>query len=344
MNAMLSKTGFDHWTGRLVRRLRRHYNDQCITILTYHSVSHEDSVFTAGTRLRCHPQDLEREAEYLAEHYNVMRLSDLVTMLEQSEQPSRAVAITFDDGYGDAIRQAMPILFRRRIPMTIFPVTSVVGNTELMWQHKLAWLVASGYESLVWDALECEGWSVPDAPEDSDKANHEPIDDFVRRNYQPHLPQVLESVLATVGTSGLALASRHRPYLEIDEIAAADPEFIEFGNHTATHPVLSALTVRQQSAEIEDARQKLTEWTGRPPATLAYPFGLKPHYSEDAKQLARNTGHRAALDMRRRMNVGLVDPFELSRKPTGDGSQKEFEMMIEDWPANARHSPPRGSA
>ncbi len=339
MNTMLSKTGFDNWTGKLVRRLRRRYNDQCTTILTYHSVAHEETVFTAGTQLRCCPQDLEREAEYLAEHYNVMRLSDLVTMLERGEQPVRAVALTFDDGYGDSIRQAMPILYRRRIPMTIFPVTSVVGNTELMWQHKLAWLVAEGHESRVWDALSAEGWSIPDV---STAIDHESVDDFVRRNYQPHLPQALESVLATVGTSGLALASRHRPYLEVDEIATADPEFVEFGNHTATHPVLSTLTVRQQSAEIEAARQKITEWTGRPPSTLAYPFGLKPHYDEDSKRIAQNTGHRATLDMRRRMNVGLTDPFELSRKPVGGGSQTEFEMMIEDWPANARNSPPTG--
>ncbi len=344
MNAMLSKTGFDHWTGRLVRRLRRRYNDQCITILTYHSVAHEDSVFTAGTQLRCCPQDLEREAEYLAEHYNMMRLSDLVTMLERGEQPVRAVALTFDDGYGDSIRQAMPILFRRRIPMTIFPVTSVVGNNELMWQHKLAWLVAKGHEMLVWDVLGAEGWSVPNTPEGTVDAHRESIGDFVRRNYQPHLPQVLESVVATVGTSGLALAGRHRPYLEVDDIATADPEFVEFGNHTATHPVLSALTVMQQRSEIEDARQKITEWTGRPPVALAYPFGLKPHYNDASKQLARNTGHRATLDMRRRMNVGLVDPFELSRKPIAGPSQTDFEMMIEDWPANARHSPPGNTA
>jgi len=344
MNTMLSRTGFDNWTGRIVRRLRRRYNDQCISILTYHSVAHEDSVFTAGTQLRCNPQDLENEAEYLAEHFNVMRLSDLVTMLERGEQPVRAVVFTFDDGYGDSIRQAMPILYRRRIPMTIFPVTSVVGNTELMWQHKLAWLVAGGHEARVWDALNAEGWSIPDTHEGAPAENRESVGDFARRNYQPHLPQVLESLLAAVGTSGLALASRNRPYLEVDEIATADPEFVEFGNHTATHPVLSALTVRQQSAEIEDARQKLTEWTGRPPSTLAYPFGLKPHYNDDSKRLARNAGHRAALDMRRRMNVGVVDPFELSRKPIVGGSQTEFEMMIEDWPANALHSPPGGGA
>lgn len=343
MKTMLSKTAFDNWTGRLVRRLRRRYNEQCTTILTYHSVGHEDTVFTAGTRLRRRPQDLEREAEYLAEHYNVMRLSDLVTMLERGEQPVRAVAITFDDGYGDTIRQAMPILYRRRLPMTIFPVTSVVGNTELMWQHRLAWLVAGGHEARVWDALGSEGWPIPEQSETA-AANRESVDDFVRRNYQPNLPQVLESLLVAIGTSGRALASRHRPYLEIDEIATADPEFVEFGNHTATHPVLSALTVRQQSTEIEVARQKITEWAGRPPVAFAYPFGLKPHYNDDSRQLARNAGHRAALDMRRRMNVGLVDPFDLSRKAVGGGSQAEFEMMIEDWPANARHAPPGDNA
>ncbi len=41
------------------------------------------------------------------------------------------------------------------------------------------------------------------------------------------------------------------------------------------------------------------------------------------------------MDMRRRINAGPVDPFELSRKPATSGSQVEFEKMMEDWPVNA---------
>lgn len=332
MNAVLTRTGFEAWTGRLVRRLRRRYNDQCITILAYHSIATEDSIFTVGTGLRHHPREFERQIDYLAAHYNILSLRRIVEMLERGEQPRRAVALTFDDGYADSLRKAMPILYRRRIPMTVFPVTSVIGNRDLLWQHKLAWLVDQGHETRVVDALRAEGWQiVPDAG---------PVSEFVRRNYRPSLPKVLDAVLEMVGQSAAGLAAKHRPYLEPEEIAQADAQFVEFGNHTDTHPVLSALTVCQQNAEIATAGQKLADWTGRPPLAVAFPFGLKAHYGDDAKRLAQETGHRATLDLRRRMNVGRVSPFDLSRRPATRGTQRDFEMMIETWPANAQGSPP----
>ncbi len=328
MTSVLASTDFDAWTGRVVRSMRRRHNDHCITILTYHSIAPEDTIFTAGYPLRHHPAEFERHVEYLAEHYKPIGLRELVSMLARGEQPRSAVVFTFDDGYADTLRRAMPILFRRRIPMTIFPVTSVIGNRDLLWQHKLAWLIAEGHERRVRSALRSARWQIEDQAE--------PLIDFVRRSFRPNLPDVLESILRRLGTSGPALAAEYKPYIDEQDIAAADPDLVDFGNHTDTHPVLSALTIGQQMAEISTAQRKIKDFTGRAPIALAYPFGLKPHYNDEAQRIAKNTGHRAALDMRRRPNVGLVDPFELSRRPAPIGSQAEFEQSVEDWPTNVQ--------
>ncbi len=334
MNPVLTESGFQHWTGRLVRTLRRRHYDHCITILGWHSISRARSPFTEGLGLRHSPDSFEAEVSYLAENYNVFSLSAVIDALERGEELRRAVVLTFDDGYGDAIRQALPVLYRRRLPMTIFPVTSVIGNTDLLWQHKLDWLVANGHEQRIWDVLLAEGWDVA--------GRQSRVGDFLRRNYLPELPGVLEEALRSVGQSSAELARKHRLYLEPEEIAAADPEFVEFGNHTDTHPVLSCLTITQQMAELAAAQRKLLEITGRPPIAVAYPFGLKWHYTPDTVRLVRDTGHKAALDMRRRLNIGSVDPFDLSRKPVACKNMTEFEMMMEDWPANARVPGSRG--
>ncbi|MBN2562241.1 MAG: polysaccharide deacetylase family protein [Phycisphaerae bacterium] len=342
MKTLLARTEFNTWTGQWVRRLRRRRNDCCINIVAYHSVARRESVFTAGTSLRHDPAVIERQIEYLAEHYSPIGLSELVRLLAGGERPHRAVVVTFDDGFGDSIRQAREILYRRRIPMTVFPVTSVIGNTDLMWQHKLAWLIANGHEGKVGDAFEAEGFPPRGAGE--------PLADYARRHYRAEIPDILEDVLRATGRSGARLAAAMRPYLEAEEVAEADPTFVEFGNHTHTHAVLSALTAEQQDREITTARDMLVSLTGRLPIAAAYPFGLKRHYNADSKRIVRETGHRAALDMRRRINAGRVDAFELSRKPAPCGSQIVFEKMMEDWPANARNpstrarSPCRGVA
>ncbi len=328
MNPLLAMTEFDTWSGRMVRLLRRRYNDACINIVTYHSVGREKTVFTSGTDLRHDPEAFEQQIDYLAENYNPMHLRELVHALESGETTRRAVVITFDDGYADALRKAFPILYRRRVPATIFPVTSVIGNADLLWMHKLAWLTANGFVARLDDALKAEGFPA--------RGEHESVERFVRRCYRPDLPSILESVLQSTGVRGADLARRYRLYLEPAEISGADRDLLEFGNHTHTHPVLSALSFDGQCAEMRKAREVLKELTRCEPVAVAYPFGLKRDHNADSQRAARATGHHGALDMQRRLNVGPIDPFRLSRKASPVGSQEAFERLIEDWPVNAR--------
>ncbi len=327
MSIIIEKTNFETWSGRFVRLLRRRHNDACINIITYHSVSKQKSIFTAGTDLRHDPEAFERHVDYVAAHYKPISLTSLIEHLERGEVPPRAVVFTFDDGYADTLSCAYPILFRRRIPMTIFPATAVIGNIDLLWQHKLAWLSANGLQTRAIEVLAAAGYPQREPGEN--------LMHYGRRCYRHDLTEVLEEALNSVGTSGSALANEFRPYIESDSVAEADPEFVEFGNHTHTHAVLSALTEAAQREEITLARDILNSLTGRPPVAMAYPFGLKSHYDEVTRRIVKETGHRAALDLRRRMNLGHVDPYELSRKPATCGEQAEFERMIEDWPVNA---------
>ena len=331
MTGILTKVRFERLPGRWVRRIRRRYNDQCVNIITYHRMGADRTVLDGSGPVH-HPAEFERQIEYLASQYNIISLDRLLDSMERNDVPPRSVVITFDDGYADALRRAMPVLYRRRIPMTVFLTTSIVANRDLLWQHKLNWLLAHGHGPRVDDALLAHGFPC--------RLENETLSNFVRRCFRPDLGQILESVLNSVGQSGPALASRLRPYVEVEDIAQADPEFVTFGNHTVTHPILSALSCEQQRCEMQTARDEILSLTGRFPIAFAYPFGQKHHYDANSKRIAQETWHRAALDMRRRSNVGVSDPFDLSRKPAPTGSQRLFEQMIEDWP-DLRHTATR---
>lgn len=327
MTTVFPKVRLERLAGRWGRKLRRRYGASCVNIVTYHSIGPDcGSIHPCG-----HTQaDFERNIDYLVEHCNIISLRSLVETLERREFPERAAVITFDDGYADTLHRAVPMLYRRRIPMTIFLTTSAVGNHDLLWHHKLAWLTAQGHARRVEDALSAEGIT--------GRHDQETLENFARRCYRCDLPSVLESVLRSVGQSGAVLAAKLRPYVEPEEIASVDPEFVTFGNHTHTHPVLSALSYEEQHREITVARDEILSLTGEFPLALAYPFGLKRHYDANSKLIAQETWHRAALNMRRRSNIGPADPFELSRKPAPAGSQRLFEQMIEDGPESEQNT------
>lgn len=324
VTSFLMRTGFESWTGRMVRRIRRLRDGGSITILTYHSVSAIRSRFTDPQGLRHRPEQFERHVDFLSRHFHVCALRDVVDALEQGRRIDRAAVLTLDDGYADSLRVAAPILRRRRLPMTVFPVTSVIGNRDLLWQHKLAWLLAEGHQSRVTDALAASGYP-PVAPGESIVA-------WTRRCFRPEFPMLLEDLLQGIGSAGRTLAARYRPYLEPEEIASADPQFIEFGNHTQTHPILSRLNEAAQRQEIIGAADVLRGLTQVPPLALAYPFGLKRDYDVVSARIARQAGHRAVVDMRRRHCRAGASPFELSRRPAPITTQSAFEMAVEDWP------------
>src|SRR5262252_11043277 len=85
------------------------------TILRYHSVS----TFADGTHfcldpgLAVTPEHFDRQCEYLKAHYTVVSLDEMVTRITAGQPlPSKAVALTFDDGYLDNYTRAFPILKR----------------------------------------------------------------------------------------------------------------------------------------------------------------------------------------------------------------------------------------
>ncbi|MFO0972210.1 MAG: polysaccharide deacetylase family protein [Phycisphaerae bacterium] len=307
--------------GRLGAALRRARPAECVTILAYHRVSDEPSDLVDAPGLTHTPREFERQMAWLARHFRPARLSDVVAAFERGRPPRRAAVVTFDDGFADTLRVAAPIARRYGVPITVALTTSVVGNGDLLWRHKLAWLLASPRSAAAEAAIRALYREYDLAPQAA-----ESIADLTRRVFLPdRLPALLDRLLRDAGTSGAGLAAERAAYVTPAEIAAADRAWVEFANHTHTHPVLSALSKERQLEEFETAAQLIARWCGARPATLVVPFGLRADYSPATAAAARDTGHRAVLDLRRRSNGLRTSPWELSRRPAPAGDLAEFE-------------------
>jgi len=124
------------------------YTSQAAIILQYHHVS---TTTPASTSLS--PDEFRRQLNYLKDNnYQVIGLDQLITQLQQGQQPAdNAVVITFDDGYDNIYLQAHPILQEFGYPYTVFLSPALIDRHEgpvMSWQqiaalHKQGVLIAN---------------------------------------------------------------------------------------------------------------------------------------------------------------------------------------------------------
>lgn len=118
-------------------------------ILTFHSISVNDQDFYAVS-----PSIFELEMQWLAKQgYKGISLREFY----ENARQDKVVILTFDDGYKDFFRTAVPILNTLNFSATVFIVTNLVGDVA-RWRKKglrtsalLDWdeihsTIAAGYE------------------------------------------------------------------------------------------------------------------------------------------------------------------------------------------------------
>lgn len=103
-----------------------------IRILFYHRVTDDRD------ELAVRPRRFREQMEQLAgEGYRVLDVGRAAELLAAGELPSRAVALSFDDGYRSVAEQALPVLERHGFHATVFVATGVIDRrAPLSWYRR----------------------------------------------------------------------------------------------------------------------------------------------------------------------------------------------------------------
>ncbi len=94
-----------------------------IAILFYHRISDSHpNGWTMPVRM------FARQIDWLSKRFDFVSLEEAQRRLAEGRNRRPAVAITFDDGYGENCETAIPLLLRRGVPFTYFVSTQVVKD------------------------------------------------------------------------------------------------------------------------------------------------------------------------------------------------------------------------
>jgi peptidoglycan/xylan/chitin deacetylase (PgdA/CDA1 family) len=118
-------------------------------ILMYHYIrSVDQGSDSLGYELSVTPDDFNSQMAWLHEQgYIGMRMDGITHCLRgEAPCPSKAIALTFDDGYADAYTDVLPVLQRYGLLATFYIATNFVGQPGYMTWEQVAALRDAGME------------------------------------------------------------------------------------------------------------------------------------------------------------------------------------------------------
>jgi len=244
-------------------RSRIKFKENPLAILYYHHVF--------KTKNHYHPNDIfaiefDKQIKFLKKHFNILELSEAIELLKAKRLPTKALVITFDDGYQDNFTVAAPILKSYDCPATFFISTSGVEEGYL-WNDKVEQLINNTTTSTISENIIGEKTSI--------KSKYEKISAFQlllsklkllsheKRNLQ------LKKLADELGN-----VKFKRTMMTKDQVNKLHQEGFTIGAHTHNHTILTAETINNCQQELLNNKNNLETMINEKIKFIAFPNGL----------------------------------------------------------------------
>jgi peptidoglycan/xylan/chitin deacetylase (PgdA/CDA1 family) len=281
-------------------------------VLRYHALTDDAGEVRYAAPDICLPVPLFRlQMGFVKRAYSVVGIDELVDALERGGNlPPRALSITFDDGYADNHRLALPVLRALDLPATIYITTGSVSGAAPFWVAAVRALVLSA----AGPALDVPGLEPITLGAGAEREMAAKV--LTRALVPLPAPERAEVLAAVAAAAGIdlhaLLAGTMVTWEQIRELHAAG---WTIGAHTVTHANVALAAPEEAEREILGSRDALAAAIGAPIRHFCYPNsgGQQRYFSADVAALLQRHGFRSATTSRPGGLRPDADRFQLPR-------------------------------
>lgn len=292
-------------------------------VLLYHRVDDCRDPYSSAVPV----QVFDAQMSYLASHFNVVSLSQVLDRVEQGVgvEP-RTVAITFDDGYRDNYVHAHPILKKHGLPAALFVATGYTDTSRRMWNDRIAGAIQRTDRKVMKVELVEETLSVPLDSERSKLAGMLLVLEKLKRLPEIEKNSVVDDLVEQLGYSDAPSERLMLSWSELREMAGSG---WEIGSHTVEHRILTKISHDEIQRELANSKEALEQHLQNPITLFAYPNGKEHDFGDSVKELVRAAGYRAALTTVSELNGEGFEPFEIRRISPWEEQLSLFAVKLE---------------
>jgi peptidoglycan/xylan/chitin deacetylase (PgdA/CDA1 family) len=303
-----------------------------LAVFTYHRIAvpgvasddYYDPVISAT------PEAFRAQVRFLRERFAVVHLEELAA-LGGSLRPDRkrpAALITFDDGYCDNFRTALPILRELGVPAAFFLPTSYLQAPRLpWWDHAACAIKRTRVPRLVLERspgdLTPIAIDLGTSPSDAERTAA--IMTIIRAFLDRTIPEPSWFLDQLGQQAGVAIDTEARGrslFMGWNEVRQLLATGMAVGSHGHAHVALAGLDDDAQRRELAGSKAALEEALGCEVTAIAYPFGWPGTFTRRTTELAAEAGYRLAfssLEGVNRPGRPGFEPMALRRLNVGTG-------------------------
>jgi peptidoglycan/xylan/chitin deacetylase (PgdA/CDA1 family) len=290
-------------------------------VLMFHAVAERPSPF----RLATSREELEAFCRIAAESYDVLPLAELESRRRAGALPSRAIAITFDDGYADNHDVAWPVLREYGLPATVFVTTGAVGGERLLWFHRVAHIFETTRPAEL--PVTVGPWTFTLDTDSERIATVGRVCADMKRMPAAQREELIARLAEAFGVTDFSPLAREM--LTWDQIRAMDAGGFSVEAHTVTHPILGAEPLEAATREIAESREVLSHQLRRKVDLFAYPNGKSEDMTEDVVRAVEQAGYRAAYTAEFGAATPSNDPYKVPRVTMYSTSPAAMALQME---------------
>jgi peptidoglycan/xylan/chitin deacetylase (PgdA/CDA1 family) len=212
-------------------------------------------------------QQLDAQLSYVKQHFQVISLEE--AFAGDYDRSRLAVAVTFDDGYRNNLRHALPVLQKHGMPATVFVAAASAAGQDILWPDLLD--VASAVSS---QPITVEGLAF------HKNRKGEYVDaQGLRLKSQckmrgPAFRQAMMAAFEGAKFRGEAQWADYWELMDASELKAlADADRITIGGHGTLHHNLDVMPLDEALHDVEMGLQWLAKAIGKPIKAFAFPDG-----------------------------------------------------------------------
>ena len=277
-------------------------NERRVVVQTFRSASHRAAILayhrvaalTPDSHALCTPPDEFREQmTHLCRNFSPIGLEDLVRAAASGRIPERAVAVTLDDGYVDALAVASPILTDLGVPATFFVNSDRLNDEHERWWDVLEGIFLSAAVLPPVLAVRAGGQQLC-TPTATAEQRLEALE-LLNRSAWPLDAAARASLVADVVCwSGADPSPRatHRVLTTQEVRTLADRPGHSIGAHSIHHLALTTHPVDTRRTEVFEDKIALERVLGRLVDLFAYPYG---EFDAATVTVVREARFRAAV-------------------------------------------------